>query len=291
VVGVVSQPDRPRGRGRRLDPTPVHQAALALGLPLLQPERVGDESALAWLRGLGFELGVVVAFGQFLPKSVREMAPLGMINAHASLLPRWRGAAPIAHAILAGDRTTGVTVMRVEREMDAGDYCAVCETEIGEGETAGELSERLSLLAASALRDAVSEIAGGRARFEAQDPAGVTLAPKIERGFGALDLERPRDEILRRIRAATPSPGADLLLERADRVLRVLKARPAEGPPGATAGSVLAEGARLRVAAWDGWIEITELQVAGKRPVTAAEFLRGAHLSPGERARSPLLQA
>ncbi len=287
VVGVVSQPDRPRGRGRRLEPTPVRRAAEELRLPLLQPERTGDAGALGWLRGLGFELGVVVAFGQFLPRSVREIAALGLINGHASLLPRWRGAAPIAHAILAGDRTTGVTVMKVEKEMDAGDYCAVRETAIGAEETAGALAERLADLAAAALLEAVEELAAGRARFVAQDPARVTFAPKLERGFGALDLARPRDELLRRIRAATPWPGCDLRFERAGRTVRIVEARAAAGSP-ASPGSVSLEGERLRIAASDGWIEIVRLQAPGKRAVAGPEFLRAARLEQGERASSPI---
>jgi methionyl-tRNA formyltransferase len=286
LVGVVSQPDRPRGRGRRLEPTPVRREAEARGLALLQPERVGDPAALAWLRGLGAELGVVVAFGQFLPRAVRESAALGLINAHASLLPRWRGAAPIAHAILAGDRTTGVTVIQVSREMDAGDYCTMRELEIGAEESAGELAERLAELAAEALLEAVEEIALGRACFLAQDPARVALAPKIGREFGVLDLSRPRDELLRRIRAATPWPGCDLRLERAGHGIRILAAIAAEGA-GAEPGRVRVQRGRLLVAAVDGWIEITRLQVPGRRPLGASEFLRGVQLAQDERASAP----
>jgi methionyl-tRNA formyltransferase len=229
----------------------------------------------------------VVAFGQFLPRSVREIAPLGLINAHASLLPRWRGAAPIAHAILAGDRTTGVTVMKVEKEMDAGDFCTVREVEIGPAETAGELTERLAGVAAEALVEAVAEIAAGTARFTPQDAARVTLAPRLERDFGALDLTRPRDEILRRIRAATPWPGCDLRLLRSGRTLRILEARAAPGPP-ALPGTVAVREDRLCVAGQGGWIDLTRIQVPGRRAVAAAEFLRGARLPEGERAAAAL---
>jgi len=130
VVGVVSQPDRPRGRGRELQATATHAVADELGVPLLQPERVGDAEVLEWLGALSPDLGIVVAFGQFIPKKVRELPAHGLINGHASLLPRHRGAAPIQHAILSGDQKTGVTVMRVEREMDAGDWCAMRELDI-----------------------------------------------------------------------------------------------------------------------------------------------------------------
>ncbi len=281
VVGVVSQPDRPRGRGRSLEPTPVGACALGHGLPLLQPEKVGSAEALDWLHALGAELGVVVAFGQFIPKSVRELPTHGLINGHASLLPRWRGAAPIAHAILAGDPRTGISVMRVVREMDAGDVCLTRELEIGADETAGELAERLAALAAEALVAAVESIACGTARFEPQRGADATLAPKLAKDFGKLDWSRPRDELLRRIRAATPWPGVDLTLRHSGRRLRVLAARAAEGPPG-PARRVDVSGGRLRIAALDGWLDVSRLQAPGKRPVDAAEFLRGARVPPDE---------
>jgi methionyl-tRNA formyltransferase len=286
VVGVISQPDRPRGRGRSVEPTPVGACALAHGLPLLQPEKVGSAEALDWLRARGADLGVVVAFGQFIPKSVRELPPEGLINGHASLLPRWRGAAPIAHAILAGDSRTGISVMRVVREMDAGDVCLARELAIGPAETAGELAERLAALAAEALLEAVERIAAGTARFEPQRDADATLAPKLAKDFGKLDWIRPRDELLRRIRAATPWPGVDLSLRRSGRRLRVLAAAACDGPAG-PARRVDASGGHLRVSALDGWLDVSRLQAPGKRPVDAAEFLRGARVPPDEEILEP----
>ncbi|MFI5316708.1 MAG: methionyl-tRNA formyltransferase [Myxococcota bacterium] len=286
LVGVISQPDRPRGRGRLLEPTPVAAAAGELGLPLLQPEKIGGEAALAWLRARAPDIGVVVAFGQFIPKGVRELPPQGMINAHASLLPRWRGAAPIEWAIDAGDPRTGISVMRVVREMDAGDVCLVRELEIGAEETAGELAARLAELAASALVEAVDEIADGRARFRPQDSARVTLAPKLDRAFAVLDLRERAERVLRRIRAATPRPGVELALRSAGKQLGVLRARLGPTHSGVTPGALRAEGGRLRLACGDAWLELAELRVAGRRALPAAELLRGFRIAEGEIAES-----
>ncbi len=288
VVGVVSQPDRPRGRGRKLELTPVKSLAEELGLPVRQPAKVGDPDTLEWMQGLRPELGVVVAFGQFIPRSVRELPIHGIINAHASLLPRWRGAAPIQWAILAGDVQTGISVMRVVKEMDAGDVCLVRETEIGPTETTGELSERLAELAADALLAAVEEIAAGRAVFQPQVDAHITEAPRVGREFACLDWREPAERILRRIRAASPRPGADLVLGVAGKRLRILEARrDRDAEAGPECGAVRVRDGRLCVAAPDAWVEILRLQVPGRKPVSAAEFLRGAELSPDERVAGP----
>jgi len=286
VVGVVSQPDRPRGRGRVVEPTPVVAAARELGLPLLKPEKIGDESALAWLRGLRPDLGIVVAFGQFIPKSARELPPLGMINAHASLLPRWRGAAPIEWALDSGDSKTGISVMRVVKEMDAGDVCLTRELAIGAEETAGELSARLSALAGPALVEAVERIASGGARFEPQDPARVTLAPKLDRAWARLDFAQPAERVLRRVRAATPRPGVDLELVTARKRLSVLRARIGASHSGVTPGTFRAEGGKLAVACADRWLDLVEVRLAGKRALSAEELLRGFRVADGERAES-----
>jgi methionyl-tRNA formyltransferase len=283
VVGAISQPDRPRGRGQKVEPTAVRAAAERLGIPVLQPEKVGEPAALEWLRVLAPDLGVVVAFGQFIPRRVRELPRLGMINAHASLLPRWRGAAPIEHALLSGDTQSGVTIIRVAQEMDAGDWCLRRETPIGPDETAGALAERLSALAADALVEAVGEIAAATARFQPQAAAGVTLAPKVGRELGALDWSQPAAAVLRRIRAATPRPGADVRLRRSRAAFRILEAELAgDLPAGVRPRAVRAERDRLLVAALDGWISVRRLQVHGRRPVRVGEFLRGARLAADE---------
>jgi len=288
LVGVVSQPDRPRGRGRVLEETPVKRAAQEVGAPVLQPERVGDAGALDWMRAREPELGVVVAFGQFIPKSVRELPRLGLINAHASLLPRWRGAAPIEWAIDAGDASTGVSVMRVVKEMDAGAVCLTRDTAIGPEETAGELAERVSVLAGEALVEAVGALAAGRARFVEQDPAGVTLAPKLDRAFAKLDFTQPAERLLRRIRAATPRPGVDVELARSAKRLRIVRAR--LGKPhggGARPGRVTVDAGKLLLAAGDAWLELVEIQLAGKRAMRADELLRGFRVPDAEEARTP----
>jgi methionyl-tRNA formyltransferase len=287
VVGVVSQPDRPRGRGRRLEPTPVKRAAAELGIECLQPERIGDPEALQWIAARTPDLGVVVAFGQFIPRQARELPRLGMINAHASLLPRWRGAAPVEWAIAARDARTGISVMRVAREMDAGDVCLRREIAIGPDETAGELGVRLSRLAAEALVEAVDAIAAGTARFEPQPAAGVTLAPKLERGFGQIDWSQPLEQVYARVRAATPRPGVDVVLARAGRTLRVVHSARWPGGCAPRSGAVAADGGHLRVSAADGWLELLRVQPAGRAPVDAAEFLRGARLPPDEHVGTP----
>jgi methionyl-tRNA formyltransferase len=281
LVGVISQPDRPRGRGRELQPTPVRSEAEAQGLPLLQPAQVGEAEALEWMSQRRPELGVVVAFGQFIPKKVRELPPHGLINGHASLLPRHRGAAPIQHALLCGDEKTGITVIRLVREMDAGDFCLVKETEIREGETAGALSGRLAELCAEAVVEATEQIAAGTAVFRAQDHGAATQAPRIDRSFARLDWGEPRQALLRRIAASTPWPGADVLLRYSGRRFRILEALRGEGDA-VTPGRVEAREDGLRIACRDGWIEIRRLQAPGKRPVAAAEFVRGARLAEGE---------
>jgi methionyl-tRNA formyltransferase len=289
VVCAVSQPDRPRGRGRKLSPSPVAERALAAGLPLLRPERVGGADAVATLRAHAPDLAVVVAFGQFLPKAVRELPRLGYgINAHASLLPRHRGAAPIAHAILAGDAETGISVMRVEREMDAGAVCLVKRTPIGPDDTTGTLEERLAGLAADAIAEALDAIARCEVRFTPQDAALATFAPKLGAEDALLDPLRPAAELARRVRALAPRPGAALQL--GAEKLRVLAAHAEHGPADRAAGCVARAAGALRVATGDGWLVLDRLQRPGGRVLTAAEFLRGFDVPDGARLERPALR-
>jgi methionyl-tRNA formyltransferase len=279
---VVSQPDRPRGRGRKLSPSPVAERALAAGLPLLRPERVGDAAVVEALRAAAPDLGVVVAFGQFLPKPVRELPRLGyLINAHASLLPRHRGAAPIAHAILAGDAETGISVMRVDKEMDAGPVCLERRTPIGAGETAGELEPRLAALAADAIAEALERVERGAARFVPQDHARATLAPKLGPGDARLDPVRPAAELARRVRALSPRPGAALRF--GGETLRILAAHAEPGPVDRAPGLARRRENVLCVATSDGWLSLDRLQRPGGRVLPAAELLRGFAVPDGAR--------
>lgn len=281
LVAVVCQPDRPRGRGRRASPAPVAELSLAVGIPTLRPERVATPEFTEELLSRTPDMGVVVAFGQFLPKRIRELPSRGfLLNGHASLLPRHRGAAPIVHAILAGDAATGVSAMRIEREMDAGPVALQREIAIRENESAGELSARLAILTANVLEEAIEQIASERVVWTPQDATRVTQAPKIERGDTRLAWSAPSDALVRQVRAMAPTPGAFTTLEGV--VLRVLDARSMRGPSGVPPGTVQSEpGQPLRIATGDGWFSPRVLQRPGKRPLDVDEFLRGRPISDG----------
>lgn len=286
VVVAIAQPDRPRGRGRRVAPGPVAERALAAGVPLLQPERVGDADVVAEIARHAPDVGVVVAFGQFLPKKVRELPRLGfLINGHASLLPRHRGAAPIQHAILAGDAETGISVMRVEKEMDAGAVMLTKRTPIAASEDAGALFERLATLAADALAEALDAIAAGAATWTAQDAARATFAPKIESADAELDFAQDAAALARRVRAMAPRPGARGHL--GGEVLRVLAAHAEPGAVDAAPGTVRRSGDALRVATRDGWLALDRLQRAGGKPLATADLLRGFAIADGARFAAP----
>ena len=284
MVAAVSQPDRRRGRRQTLHPSPVSARALECDLPLLRPERVGEPAVAEALRAHAPDIGVVVAFGQFLPRRIRELPSRGhLINGHASLLPRHRGAAPIAHAILAGDSESGVCVMRVEREMDAGPVALEKRTAIGADDDAGTLGERLSRLTAEAIAEALERIAGDRVTWREQDHAAATLAPKIGSADARLDWTQPAEALVRRVRAMAPSPGAHT--EVGDERLRILAARADAAlghvpPP----GTVTSDGeGRLRIATGDGWLRPTRVQRAGGKTMEIAAFLRGNALPDGSR--------
>jgi methionyl-tRNA formyltransferase len=281
VVAVISQPDRRRGRGRKVSPSPIAEVAQRESLRLLRPESVGAPEVAAEIGRCAPDLGVVVAFGQFLPKRIRELPAKGyLINGHASLLPRHRGAAPIQRAILAGDRVTGVSIMRVEREMDAGPVALTREITIGPGENAGELAARVASLTAEAVAEAVDRIAEGTVTWTRQDDAAATLAPKIERAEAALDWSEAAEMLLRRVRALAPTPGAFTLHE--GEPLRILSARTAPGPVGASPGSVRRDDdTSLRIATGDGWLIPLLLQRAGGKTLETADFLRGRPIPDG----------
>jgi methionyl-tRNA formyltransferase len=294
VVGVVTQPDRRRGRGKKFSPSPIAEIALRDAIPLLRPERVGDEEAVATLREWAPDLGVVVAFGQFLPKKVRELPSCGyLINAHASLLPKYRGASPIAHAILAGEKETGISVMRIEREMDAGPVALVRKTPIRAHENTAELSTRLAALAALAIGEAVDQIASSTIEWTEQDAAQASEAPKFEKADAQLDFREPAEHLVHRIHALAPKPGASALLVAAGREesLKILQADSANGSeaghePGETPPGTLAFEP-LRIATGRGWLLPRLVQRAGSKAMPIDDFLRGFPLAENARFRCP----
>jgi methionyl-tRNA formyltransferase len=253
------------------------------GIPTWKPERVGSPEMVETLRTLAADLGVVVAYGQFMGRRVREAPGLGYcINAHASLLPRYRGAAPIARAILAGEEETGVSIMRVEREMDAGPVCAVVRTRIGPDESTGELSQRLAALSADLVAQCLDDIVHGGVRWTPQDESQASLAPKLERAEARIDWQRSARELSNLVRAMAPRPGATTTAD--GEALRILSARPLPGPVELAPGTVRVVARRgLRIATGEGWLAPGLLQRAGGRPLDVETFLNGRGLTNGQR--------
>jgi methionyl-tRNA formyltransferase len=280
VVGVVCQPDRPRGRGLAVVAPPVKQVAIAHGVPVLQPERLREPSFQQALRALAPDVIVVAAYGKILPRWALDLPPHGCINVHASLLPRHRGAAPIQWAILAGDTVTGVTIMAMNEEMDAGDILLARRSPIGEDDTAAALADRLARLGAAALADALDGLRAGTLRPVPQPAAGITFAPRVEREHGRLEWSRSAAELERVVRALGADPGAFTTLD--GRVLKVHSARAAERSPGAPPGTVVHAGADgLVVATGAGSLRLLEVQAEGRRRLPAAAFLAGRTVAPG----------
>lgn len=280
VAGVVTQPDKPQGRSRsELVSPPVKVAAQSNGIPVLQPVRpVGDVFTTS-LRRLEPDLGIVVAYGHILRPDILSIPPRGMINVHASLLPRYRGAAPVQHAILRGETETGITIIQMEAGLDSGPILHRVATAISPEETAGALAGRLADLGATALVEALSLISGGLARAQMQDHARATYAPKIDREMARLVWHRDATTLARQVRAFDPAPGAWTTLN--DCVLKLFGARevPGTGEP----GSVLAAGERVVVAAGRGAIAVSEVQPAGKTRLPVEAWVRGRGVAPGQR--------
>ena len=282
-MAVVTQPDRPAHRGQRLTPPPVKLRAEAAGIPILQPPRLRDPGWPERLRALGAEVGVVVAFGQILPKDVLDAPTRGSINVHASLLPRYRGAAPIAWAIMRGERETGITTFLMDEGMDTGPMLLTASTPIGPEETAGELSDRLSRLGADVLVETL-------ARLDALTPIpqrheAATLAPRLKKTDGGLDWTRPARELTDRIRGCNPWPGA--LTTTPVGPLRIWRARTLEARDPVPPGSLVVAAETLAVATGDGLVLPIEVQPESRRTVAWPEFLRGARFAPGARFTAP----
>jgi len=287
VVGVVCQPDRPRGRGLTVEPPPVKRLALAHGLPVLQPHTLREESTLETLRGWAPDVVVVAAYGRILPPSVLEIPAHGCLNVHASLLPRHRGAAPVAWAILEGDTITGVTIMVMNDQLDAGDMLVVRETPIAPDDTTGSLTARLATLGAEALGEALDLLQSGKAVPIPQPRVGVTVAPKLDRDAGRLDWHQSALQLDRRIRAVTPEPGAFTFVR--GKLLKVHRAAPCSGEPvTAPPGSILrVDRDGIVVATGAGALRLLEIQLEGRRRMPAAAFAAGARLGAGQRLGDP----
>lgn len=281
VVAVVSQPDRPRGRGHHVAVTATKTAAVERGVPVLQPARIRDAGFLAEVRDLAPDLGVVAAYGKLLPDDLLAIPRLGMINVHASLLPRWRGAAPVHRAVIAGDPETGVTIMRVVTELDAGPMFAKVTRPIGDDATSVEVERDLAAQGADLLAAVVSDMAAGRATETPQDAALVTYAPKIEKAEGAVDWSLPAARLHNLVRGLQPWPLVSARI--AGNRLLVHKTALATALTPDTPGTIVrAEGDRFEIAAGDGRVlRLLVVQPEGRRPMTAREFLAGRAVPPG----------
>jgi methionyl-tRNA formyltransferase len=278
-VAVYTQPDRPAGRGRRLQAGPVKARALALGLPVCQPATLKrDPQAVAALAAWGADLMVVVAYGLLLPKSALAAPRLGCINVHASLLPRWRGAAPIQRAILAGDPETGVCIMGMEAGLDTGPVYLRLALPIAPRETGGSLHDKLAALGARALVEALPGIVAGRLTPEPQGELGVTYAHKLEKSEATIDWGAPARTIERQVRAFDPWPVAETALD--GQTLRIWSARASDREAGeAPPGTVIEAGrAGIVVATGAGTLVVERLQPPGKRPMESAAFLNARRL-------------
>lgn len=279
--GVFTQPDRPRGRGKKLTPPPVKELAQQHGVPVFQPDRLREPAAVEQVRALAPDLIVVVAYGQILPKAVLDIPRYGCINVHASLLPRYRGAAPINKAIVDGEAVTGVTTMLMDVGLDTGDMLVKRATEIGFEETAGELHDRLALLGRETMEETLQRLCAGSLQPQPQDDAQTCYAPMMKKEDGRIDWTRDARSIHNLVRGLTPWPGAFTFWD--GQMLKIGHTLPENGADGAP-GTVLAAGADgVRIACGQGCLLVRELQLPGKKRLAAGDFLRGADLAAGTR--------
>jgi len=280
IVAVYSQPPRPGGRrGLDLQKSPVHQAAELLGLPVFTPVNFRDPDERQRFRDLDADVAVVVAYGLLLPEAILTGTRLGCYNGHASLLPRWRGAAPIQRAIMAGDSKTGMMVMKMDKGLDTGPVALTREVEIGATMTSGELHDRLMLVGAKAMAEAMNKLEHDELPLTAQPDEGVLYAAKIDKGETRIDFDKSSVEVHNHIRGLSPFPGAWFEAEIAGRPerIKVLGSELAEGS--GAPGSVLTDD--LVIACASGAVRLTRLQKAGGKPLASADFLRGTPIAPG----------
>jgi methionyl-tRNA formyltransferase len=282
VVGVITQPDQPAGRGMALHAPPVKMLAMSHHLPVFQPAKLRDPGVLVQLQSWQPDLIVVVAYGKMLPQTVLSLPPYGCINVHASLLPKYRGAAPIQRAIACGEKETGVTIMYISERMDAGDLLLQKTLPIADDDTGGTLHDKLAVLGAQALREALQLLKGGQLVARPQNEAEATYAPLIHKEDGRIDWHQDADTIARRIRAFNPWPAAHTTVH--GKLLKIFAAR-REGsiPRPVPAPGTVAEvtPVSLVVATGGGYLALNEVQLEGKKRLPIAEFLKGYQLTPG----------
>ena len=285
ILAVVTQPDKPRGRGRQLASSPVKDAALARGLPLLQPRRVRSESFLAKMREMAPDVLALAAFGQIVPQALLDLPPLGPINVHGSLLPKYRGAAPIQRAVMAGETETGVTTMWMDATLDTGDMLLAGTVPIDEEDNAGTLFPKLADLGARLLVETLGRLAEGTLARRPQDPALATLAPAIQPEDGIIRWDETAEQIHNRIRGVTPKPGA--FAEIAGKRVKIWRARPADtstasAPPGSILGFQKSPPGLLTAAGQGTALLITEAQPENGKRMSADAWARGLRLAPGD---------
>jgi methionyl-tRNA formyltransferase len=281
VVGVVTQPDRPRGRGQKTTPAPIKDRAAERGLSVLQPATLKDPAFVDALAALGADIGVVAAYGRILTETVLAVPRLGMINVHASLLPRYRCAAPVHRAVIAGERETGVTIMRVVKALDAGPMLAKASRAIAADETSEEVERDLSRLGARLLTETLDRFAAGTVQETQQDDGAATYAARLTKEDGLVDWSQPAARVHDLVRGLHPWPHAYTFLDGHRFIL--LRTIPSTEDPGLPPGSVIAaRGDELRIAAGLGSVLVTEIQAEGKRPMTPRDFLSGHRLQPGD---------
>ncbi len=272
VAGVITQPDRPAGRGRETAASPVKRLALERGLDVFQPARIRLPEAVEYVRSARPDAIVVVGYGQIIPAAIFDQPPLGTVNVHASLLPRYRGAAPVQWAIARGEAATGVTTMRIEAGLDTGNILLQRGTAIGPEETAPELAARLAVAGAELLIETLRGLEAGAITPRPQDHAAATLAPLLKKEDGRIDWSLTAVEIANRVRGFDPWPGTCTSFR--GHLLFVRRARVVEGPP-APPGTLAVEGRSLRVACGQAWLDLLAVQAEGKKKLTAAEFING----------------
>ncbi len=282
ILAVVTQPDKPAGRGKKLTPPPVKVLAEKHGLPVLQPQKIKDPAFLAKLKGLAPDVIVVAAYGKILPKEVLEIPRFGCINVHASLLPKFRGAAPINWALIAGEKESGVTIMQMDEGMDTGDILLMEKVPIAEDETAGTLHDKLASLGARLIVEALKLLKEGKLTPRKQPEEGASYAPMLKKEDGLLDFGRPATELAILIRGLDPWPTAYAYFR--GKLIKFFRPRVEKGPSGEP-GEILGldgEG-YLRIGTGDGVLKVKELQLAGKKRISAEEFVRGYRPKAGEK--------